>query len=363
MHTLLHAPPWWTRLLPQGRRWLAGIGLALAWLPAAADGTVVTLNSRVLDLYGPGSPGTQQDSLRRSGDAFGDLGVEAWRETEATRWAQGGLAFARSEWRDHDLLFGTSALARSGGGFNGDASATLDTAFELKLFIDMGTDPLSVALFSALASRGNCCRFDVGFVHTTHGRLAYAHQSGDRRALFQETLTLGPVTVFGQVDMSLRNGSPLASVQTRGAWSPADLTAFGPTPASQLALFPAGDLRNALNDPLGDLRGFDFLHTEVITLPLYFGIEGLTSLTATIPVRLQQAALAGIGGPVFSWSTLSVDFADTSTLAPTRLSDPLGELDLSALTLQFRQVSPVPEPATAWLLLAGSLLLLMRRRR
>ncbi len=359
MRTILPAAPWWTRLLPPGRRWLAGLGLALAWLPAVAD---VFLDSRVQDLYTPGSPGTQQVSRRVSGDSSG-VSVESWRATDTSGRAQGGFAFGRSLWRDRDLVVGASALARSGEGYNGDASATIVTAFELDVLIDLGADPLSVALFTAMTRRGNCCRFDVGFVHTTHGRLAYASQSGDRRALFQETLVLGPARLFGEVDMRLTNGSPLASVQTRGAWSPADLRAFGPTPASQLDLFPVGDARNALDDPLGDLRGFDFLHTEVITLPLDFAVEGLTSLTARIPVRLQQTALAGLGGPVFSRSTLSVDFADTSTLAPVRLSDPLGELDLSGVTLRWRQVSPVPEPATAGLLLAGSLLLLVLRRR
>ena len=364
MNSLLHSPAWWRRLLRLGRCQLAGLGLAMTGLPAAA---LINLNTRVLDLYGPGNNQTQQQSYQ-SGQTFGSANVQSWRASASTPWRQGGLAFARSAWTQHDLVFGTSALARSTDGFNGDASAVLRSDFTLDVIIDMGQDPVSIALLTALLARGNCCRFDVSFLHTTHGRLAYVNESGDRRAYFQETLTLGPATVFGEVTLNLSNGSPLASVATRGAWTPADLTAFGPTPASQLGLFPAGDPRNSLDDPLGDLRGFEFLHTEVIRLPLFFTLEGMSTLAAHLPVTVQQVAVAGLNRagtttPSYSSSTLSVDFADTSTLAPAGLFDPEGELDLSTLTLQIRQVTPVPEPAPAWLLLAGGLLLMRLRRR
>ena len=333
--------------------------------------------SEVHDLYPAGGPIVDRDVQTRN--TSGQLTSERWR-AGSTDFRQGGLAHAKQAWNNGTLVAGTSALARSDGGYNGFAQAHLNTSFQIQVNLSGPDDGISNLLWTQILATGcvprSSCVFDISFMHQTQGRLAYANQSGNREASFQERLTLQSTvhetthqrTVRGSLGLQLRNLQTTAQATAGGDWSTSDLQPFGPTPASDLGLYPTGDARNALNDPQADLQGWNFFHSQVLTIPVRFlAAPGFGSLNAwqfygLVDVQLQQQAAAGIGPFVYSSSTLSVDFADTSTFSFAQITDPAGIVDFSQARVAL-VAAPVPEPHAAWLGLAGLALLWARRRR
>ncbi len=354
----------------------AGAAMADQRNPSA----VLGVSSEVRDLYAPGGPVVSRDFQTWS---FGSVSSERWR-AGSSDFRQGGLSHAKANWSrqggGHELVAGTSALARSDAGFNGFAQAALKVNFGLGVQLLPPNDLLAAALWWQTLLQSGCgsdtdtggCVFNVSFMHLTKGRFAYANSSGDRQASFRESLTLSSVTpdgtsqasAQGEVRVQLKNQQTAADVRFSGDWSAGDLQPFGPAPASQLGLFAAGDARNALDDPQGPLRGWDFGHDEILTVPIKFTGEDFTlgaPLQGSIEVDLEQVATAGIGPFVYSSSTLSADFADTSTFSFLRITDPAGVVDFSQTRVELL-LSPVPEPRAAWLALGGLVVLWGRRR-
>lgn len=353
-------------------------GIAGLW-PATASAQLTTA-AEVHDLYTPAGPIVERDF--RTQNYVGSITAERWR-AGSSDFRQGGLAHARYTWTsgfDGTLVAGTSALARSDAGYNGHAQSSLGADFGIAVQMYGPNDGFSQLLWTQTMVQAGCsgdsgCVFNLSFLHQTTGRIAYANRSGDREASFSETVTLRS-TSFGQtfeqraageVAVRLRNNQTAAETRFSGDWSASDLQAFGPTPASQLGLFPTGDARNALDDPQGDLQGWNFRHTEVLTIPVHFwpsstfGALGELQLFGEVAVSLDQLARAGIGPFVYSSSTLSVDFADTSTFSFASITDPQGVVDFSQTRVAL-VAAVVPEPNAAWMVLAGLAWLWARRR-
>lgn len=364
---------------PQHPKHLAlALALSLAAGSASAqsaDAPNLGARSEVHDLYPASGPIVDRDVQTRN--TSGQLTSERWR-AGSTDFRQGGLAHAKHAWNNGTLVAGASALARSDGGHNGFAQAHMNTSFKIQVNLSGPDDGISNLLWTQILATGCVmfpgCVFDISFVHQTQGRLAYANSSGNREASFQERLTLRSATdtihertVGGSIALQLRNQQTTAQVSAGGDWSTSDLRPFDPTPASQLGLYPTGDARNAQDDPQGDLQGWNFFHSEVLTVPVRFiATEGFGSLNAwqfygLVEVQLQQQATAGIGPFVYSSSTLSVDFADTSTFSFAQITDPAGIVDFSQARVAL-VAAPVPEPHAAWLALGGLALLWARRR-
>jgi hypothetical protein len=352
-------------------RVLSGLALGLAAATASAQAAfspAQAVSSEVHDLYPAGGPVVDRDF--QPVNRTGNLSSERWR-AGTTDFRQGGLAHSKYLWNNETLVAGTSALARSDAGHNGFAQANVRASFGMGVWLYGPDDGFSNILWGDMMVLAGClsddgCVFDISFVHQTQGRFSYANRSGDREARFRETLTLRSETpqavyeerVGGDVRLRLRNQQSEAEVSVGGGWSAGDLRSFGPTPASQLGLYPTGDPRNALDDPQGELQGWDFRHTEVLTLPVrfkaggFFGSINAVQLLGSIDVDLEQQATAGIGPFVFSSSTLSVDFADTSTFSFSSIADPAGIVDFSQTRVAL-VATPVPEPHAAWLALGG----------
>lgn len=358
-------------------------GIAALW-PAAASAQLVfahrqTVQSEVHDLYAPNGPVV--DRHMRTVGSPRSITSERWR-AGTSDFRQGGLAHSRASWNNGTLIAGTSALARSDAGHNGFAQSSLNIGFRINVWLYGPDDALANSLWAQMMELSGCrstagCVFDVSFLHQTRGRFAYANASGDREARFRESLTLRSETaagvterrVAGDVGLRLRNNQSDAQITLGGDWSASDMTPFGPTAASQLGLFPSGDVRNALDDPLGDLRGWNFSHSQVLTVPIRFslgiGSLGVSGMLGGIDVELDQAATAGMApigvAPfVFSRSTLSADFADTSTFSYASISDPQGVVDFSQTRVAL-VAAVVPEPNAAWMALGGLAWLWARR--
>lgn len=373
-------------LAARARRRVAGrgaamaLGLGLAATSASAQWTYFpsqAVQSEVHDLYAANGPVV--DSQLLNSNTTGSLTSERWRAGTAG-FSQGGLAHARYHWVDESLVAGTSALARSDAGHNGFARSSLQSSFRVGVWLYGPNDGFSQILWTDMMVLAGClsddgCVFNLSFLHQTQGRFSYANSSGDREASFSERVTLRSITPFntyeqsvgGDVRLRLRNNQSMAEVNASGDWSTSDLQAFGPTPASQLGLFPTGDARNALDDPRGDLQGWNFRHSEVMTIPVrfratdFFGSLGAVQLVGRLDVGFEQQATAGIGPFVFSSSTLSVDFADTSRFSFSSIADAAGVVDFSQTRVSLIS-TPVPEPHAVWLALGGLALLLARRR-
>jgi hypothetical protein len=364
-----------------GRGAAVALGLGLMAASASAQWTYSprqAVQSEVHDLYAANGPVVDREILNT--DTTGSLTSERWRAGTAD-FSQGGLAHSRYHWVDESLVAGTSALARSTAGHNGFARSSLQANFGVGVWLYGPDDGFSQILWTDMMVLAGClsddgCVFNLSFVHQTQGRFSYANSSGDREASFSERVTLRSITPFntfeqsvgGDVRLRLRNQQSVAEVSASGDWSAGDLRAFGPTPASQLGLFPTGDARNALDDPRGDLQGWTFRHSEVLTLPVrfraaeFFGSLGAVQLVGRVDVGFQQQATAGIGPFVFSSSTLSVDFADTSTFSFSSIADATGVVDFSQTRVSLIS-TPVPEPHAALLLAAGLGVLAATRRR
>lgn len=359
------------------------LGGLMAADAAMAQGMRLGVSSEAHDLYAPGSPGVDRGFQTRTD--WGNLTSERWR-AGSSEFRQGGLSHAKAAWSStpngQELVAGTSALARSDGGHNGFAQASLNAGFHLNVRLSPPSDILAAMLWRDTLLQLGCrdavvgCVMDVSFAHVTQGRFAYANRSGDRQASFRESLTLSSVLptgtaqvrTQGEVRVDLQNLQTQANVRYSGDWSAQDMRPFGPTPASQLGLFPTGDARDALDDPQGPLQGWDFRHTAFLTVPMRFTLDFSSDVSfrswmdGTLEVGLEQLATAGIGPFVYSSSTLSVDFADTSTFSFSRITDPSGVFDFSQTGVELT-LSAVPEPPAAWLALGGVLLLWGWRRR
>jgi hypothetical protein len=357
----------------------AALALGAGCLPAPALAQLAT-TAEVHDLYTPTGPVVDRDF--RTTNIQGSITAERWR-AGSNDFRQGGLAHARYAWTndlDGTLVAGTSALARSDAGHNGFARSSLQASFGVGVWLYGPNDGFSQILWTDMMVLAGClsddgCVFNLSFLHQTQGRFSYANSSGDREASFSERVTLRSITPFntyeqsvgGDVRLRLRNNHSMAEVSASGDWSTSDLQAFGPTPASQLGLFPMGDARNALDDPRGDLQGWNFRHSEVMTIPVrfratdFFGSLGAVQLVGRLDVGFEQQATAGIGPFVFSSSTLSVDFADTSRFSFSSIADAAGVVDFSQTRVSLIS-TPVPEPHAVWLALGGLALLLARRR-
>ena len=231
----------------------------------------------------------------------------------------------------------------------GLAQASLRVMFDIDVVLEGPKDGILLLLWrNQLLDSG--CLWDQGpatstsaFLHQTRGRIAYANLSGDREASFSERLTLRAGTaasdptqsVGGRLQVQLRNLQTTAEISASGDWSVNDLQSFGPTPTSQLGLYPGADARNALDDPRGDLQGWTFSHSELLTIPVRFKVLDSTAaalatqLTGRVTAELDQQAIAGSRRFVYSASTLSVDFADTSTFSFAQITDPAGIVDFS----------------------------------
>jgi MYXO-CTERM domain-containing protein len=363
-----------------GRSAAVGLGLGLVAASASAEWTYFprqAVQSEVHDLYAANGPVVDRQLL--NSNTTGSLTAERWR-AGTTDFSQGGLAHSRYHWVNESLVAGTSALARSDAGHNGFARSSLQSSFRVGVWLYGPNDGFSQILWTDMMVLAGClsddgCVFNISFLHQTQGRFSYANSSGDREASFSERVTLRSITPFntfeqrvgGDVRLRLRNNQSVAEVSASGDWSAGDLQAFGPTSASQLGLFPTGDARNALDDPRGDLQGWNFRHSEVLTVPVrfratdFFGSLGAVQLVGRVDVGFEQQATAGIGPFVFSSSTLSVDFADTSTFSFSSITDASGVVDFSQTRASLIS-TPVPEPHAAWLALGGLALLWARRK-
>jgi hypothetical protein len=345
--------------------WVAGLCLAGSSAVHAFNGGVIQATTQASDLFAPGGATTIDDSHSATlaplapGSA---VQADAWYADSNSPWRGGGTAYARAEEVGHELKFGAAALARSWGGLTGTAHGHVEAQYDITVEYLPPADPIIAALWVADLQRRGClgfqgCQLNETFQHITRGRLAYGAYSTDRSASFEERLTLTGMDTLqygGRLDLGYNpSRGPGVVLGVSGDWDARDLTAFGPTPASQLNLFPDGDPRNALPDPSGDLAGFDFLRWEIIAdRPGLFRFANPFSsvLVGTFHATLLQDASAAEGSDSYNFSTLAVDFAHTSALSVVGVTDPLGEIDFSQATMNVYFGSPVPEP-TSWLLL------------
>lgn len=360
---------------------LASAIALLAWSgePAQAlTARVLDTRATAVDLFASGGSPTTITDARHDGAVGGApaLQSDAWYAQGGNPWQGGGFAYARASETATELLWGTAAIARSWGGVGGSAQAQVAMGFDITIRFDPPADPIRAALWaSSLAaagcSLGGSCSLNTDFMHVTSGRLAYLPMRSDRRAHFSEQLTLtgsDSITVGGELTMAFNPaaGPPLVLGAT-GDWSTGDLHAFAPAPSSRLDLYPAGDPRNAIDDPVGNLSGYDFGHISLLRdRPTGFHLAGspfLPSLEGTFKVTLTQEAVADGGSGDYAFALLAMDFAHTSRFGVGQVVDPGGVLDLSLATMTVSFGSPVPEPPP-WLMgLAGVIVLAMRRWR
>lgn len=341
---------------------------ALAWGPAQAlTSRAVETQAVSVDLFPPSGPVTPSVDYRSAGLGGPDvLQSDSWLAQGGYPFLGGGFAYATASESGTSLRWGTAAIARSWGNLSGSAHARMQVAFDLKVRFVAPSDPIGAALWSASMAAAGCgfllgCTLTTDFTHDTHGRIAYAPMVTDRQASFEEHLTIAgsdSIGVAGKVTLGFNpSGGRDAVVGLTGAWGHNDLTTLYPATSSQLGLYPAGDPRNTLDDPLGTLAGFDLAHLEIMNgRPAVYSLTSPVSgiLEGVYRVTLDQEAIAAEGSSSYNFSLLAVDFAHTSTFNVGRVADPTGRLDLSLASLELSFVPvPVPEPAAAVLMLAG----------
>ncbi|MBI5619032.1 MAG: hypothetical protein HY943_22380 [Gammaproteobacteria bacterium] len=267
--------------------------------------------------------------------------------------AKGGLANGRT-YADSGIDAGVAAVARSWGNRVGSASATVRIDLNAWVVADLSQRPAAVAEFAARCPNG--CPLAANFVHQTTGYLGYSSNiSWYSSASFRESLmrgseylSVGEVTVRGHA---------------QGA-GPAELSAYQDWTLDDF--YPAGTVPGGV-DVIGGLEWLPFDEVRVFNhfalldglVANFFYDSSTNTVVGSYRFNLTQTAMADFGGLDYTFGLLGANFANTSHLAITGLSDPTGTFDLASLpfTVQFVEASTVPLPPAVALFAAALALL------
>lgn len=346
---------------PAWRAWATAAGLAAGL--AAQSGPVAAaygeVFARTFDTRGPQV--VCNDFFCHSVTIIPPLDVSDGRSTtqldtlSAGRPAAGVQASARAVQRilGQTTISGAAAEATMVSVFQSEARARLRVSYIVDVDLDMAS-PIQAALI-ATACTPPGCRLGVDFLHQTSGTFVHAAVVPGAQARFAESVQVEQVQVAGEASITAdpqRAGQVLLAAG--GHWSAGDFLSSATQPR------PGGA------GPWDTVTLTSFNHFQPILGATALFNEGGA---ATFHLTVEQTVDAGFGsagaysvGP----STIGADFSHTSVFSALRVVDPTGQLDLSGvgLTLRFSDVTPVPEPAAAWLLLAGLPLIgTLRRRR
>lgn len=252
-----------------------------------------------------------------------------------------------------DLAAGVAATASMSSVFHSESRAKLKTTVAVTVELD-GT-----GLIGALAYSGGGGVLAVSFLHQTTGRFMVTGTpiSGSGASFSERLHVEGSSNTWttgtqGTAAIIATSAGNLPSTQTTGAWTLSDFQAPQQT---------------------GDATAWVFNHFETLpALSTQFkpaqSSDGQRALHGTFTMTLEQSADAAFNNPlayrVGGGTSISADFAHTSTFSFGGIHDPTGHLDLSgvAVSLRFVEIPAVPEPGS-WLLLASGMAWLGLRRR
>jgi hypothetical protein len=267
-------------------------------------------------------------------------------------------------------------VARTWGGLGGYAAATATVLLNIDVEI-RGT--LLFPSVDLCLGYGAGCLLTVNFIDDTHGMLAHGSSANfSQLANISGQVNVdgtgvgsSSVDVGGSIDISQFGFVPTVT----GDWTTNDLTSFGPTPSTQVSLFPLGDPKNSFPDATGDISGYNFHHIERFgAISRFDSVQQSAALSSHFRVEFTQTAIAGDPSGGYDFSVIAVDFSKISNFSVESVLGLDGQpLDPSLYTINvsYNFVSDggsgggaVPEPSAFVPLLTGlSMLLLLRVRR